>query len=383
MDSLSRNEFKMLMQILFVASSHNLAPRPSITYLLTHHHHHHHHHQQQQSNRKMSPLSTTQTSNHLMDYCLAKIKESLEVNGFVHIPGDVYHTILLNFGASIEDLEDLTSGKIHDLVKNDTEDTMSFRQVAFHRMVWNQKQAALAVDPSAYIYPTGRQAVTQISKKEICSDEGANIYFERSGTRRWNMPPRPYAESTVPRAIAKLNLYLEPSSHVPQSNLKMDSEETINDQVLIRVNKYASHHPSSMSAGPPPEPTPEGIHQDGTEISSVTMVNCHNTRGCDSRIWDLSQPTGNYDSSAFEALNAKASDGFSWDKCIFNRPLQSQWETVIFNDRKVKHEARKFFAENSDEHCHRDVIVNFVRKPVLDGSDHIRRPRRASFRRVQ
>eukprot|EP00956_Cyclotella_meneghiniana_P039387 scaffold170964_cov126-Cyclotella_meneghiniana.AAC.2 len=65
------------------------------------------------------------------------------------------------------------------------------------------------------------------------------------------------------------------------------SNITIDDQILIRVEKNAS------------EPTPEGIHQDATEISSVTLIGRKNVardRGCESRIWKLDQPTGNYDS---------------------------------------------------------------------------------------
>ena len=41
----------------------------------------------------------------------------------------------------------------------------------------------------------------------------------------------------------------------------------------------------------------------------------------------------------------------------------------MFNDRKVKHEVRRFFRNEDEELCYRDVIVNFVRKPLSDGSD--------------
>jgi hypothetical protein len=88
----------------------------------------------------------------------------------------------------------------------------------------------------------------------------------------------------------------------------------------------------------------------------------------------LHQPTGNYESSEFGELEEnpaiQVGDGFSWDNCVFNKTLKQPWETIIFNDRKVKHEAREFVAENETYgHCHRDVIVNFLRKPLLDGSD--------------
>lgn len=149
--------------------------------------------------------------------------------------------------------------------------------------------------------------------------------------------------------------------------MNTNSNFTINDQLLIRINKDADIA----------EPTPEGIHQDGTEISSVTLIHRENVKavsGGESRIWSLDQPTGNYDSVEFgkvlpsPTLNDSAD--FSWDNCLFDKALESPWETIIFNDRKVKHEVRSFLRDKgSKAPCYRDVIVNFVRKPLSDGSD--------------
>ena len=63
-------------------------------------------------------------------------------------------------------------------------------------------------------------------------------------------------------------------------------------------------------------------------------------------------------------------DGFSWGNCLFDKALESPWETIYFNDRMVKHEVRPFHREaGRSGPCHREVIVNFVRKPLSDGSD--------------
>ena len=51
---------------------------------------------------------------------------------------------------------------------------------------------------------------------------------------------------------------------------------------------------------------------------------------------------------------------------LLNKALTEPWETVIFNDRKVKHEARAF---SGGQQSARDVIVNFMRKPLSDGTD--------------
>ena len=54
------------------------------------------------------------------------------------------------------------------------------------------------------------------------------------------------------------------------------------------------------------------------------------------------------------------------DKLILNYALQHPWETLYFNDRKLKHEARVFYGGDK---ATRDVIVNFIRKPLKDGTD--------------
>lgn len=307
---------------------------------------------------------------------LSRMKKSLETIGYICIPGHWYRSFLVYFGASYQDLSRATRGEFHDLVERDIEDAMSFRQIAFHRMVWNQAQKDLVGPNSSVssIQPTNRPAITHISKDEICSDAGANIFFERSSKRTWNLPPLSFADSSLPQAIARMNAFFEPASHHPQANLSQDHEMSINDQILIRVNKYGKTHPLAACGGVHPEPTPEGIHQDGSEISSVTLLRRFNTPGCDSRLWKLKQPAGNYRSSAFGSLDGEPQEGFSWDHCLLNKTLKDPWETIIFNDRKVKHEAREFFATIDDEEhncCCRDVIVNFLRKPLLDGSDDL------------
>jgi len=150
------------------------------------------------------------------------------------------------------------------------------------------------------------------------------------------MPPQEYSTSTVSRSIGMVNRFLQPSSHHPQPNINQDSNVTINDQILIRINKDAENGDTS-------EPTPEGVHQDGTELSSVTLIQRRNVvSGGESRIWSLDQPKGNYESVEFGKLDTPAQNGFSWENCLFDKALESPWETVIFNDRMVKHEARAF-----------------------------------------
>ena len=70
-----------------------------------------------------------------MDNILANFKRDLEDKGFVHIPGHQYYALLLHFGALPRDLQKIEDGHIHKHVGQDREETMAFRQVAFHRVL--------------------------------------------------------------------------------------------------------------------------------------------------------------------------------------------------------------------------------------------------------
>ena len=110
------------------------------------------------------------------------------------------------------------------------------------------------------------------------------------------MAPDAYSKSSLPQAMAAINMVLLPSHHQAQDNLATEHNVTINDQILIRVSRDKSQHDDSYS------PTPEGIHQDNTEISSVTLIGRYNvTQGGESRLWSLETPTGNCDEDDFRS----------------------------------------------------------------------------------
>ena len=100
------------------------------------------------------------------------------------------------------------------------------------------------------------------------------------------MPPNRYKRSSVSRALARINLFLSPERHHPQENLNTDHEIVIDDQILIRTTRKSEEDDIYS-------PTPEGIHQDSTEMSSVIMVGRYNiTHGGQSRLWTLDAPKG-------------------------------------------------------------------------------------------
>jgi len=51
---------------------------------------------------------------------------------------------------------------------------------------------------------------------------------------------------------------------------------------------------------------------------------------------------------------------------VCSMTLSDTWDTLIFNDRKVKHEVRPFVGSAG---AYRDVIVNDLKKPYSNGLD--------------
>ena len=168
-----------------------------------------------------------------------------------------FRSLLVWQGAEQEDLDKMEDGTFHDAVAKDAEASMAFRQIAFHRMIFGTEcdQFQNADGP----------AVTQIDEGEIASDQGARISTKRSGIKTWNMPPESYALSSIPGALSRVNSIIMDFNkpHEPQARINHLSPSLILDQLLIKINKTTSAEES---------PTPEGVHQDGTEVSSITSI---------------------------------------------------------------------------------------------------------------
>jgi len=305
----------------------------------------------------------------------SKLKHEMEDKGFVLVDAPLYKKLLLFYGAKKVDMDLLESGTIHAKVARDPIPVMEHRQIAFHRMLIEhnddhdldtRKSLAYPEVPcipgspcfNSKTAPTRTRGVLQLQAKEIASsaNEGSKLNFKRSGTRRWCLPPKEYAaESSVPQAMAALNSCFNPEKHQPQGNLSHEHKDTINDQVLVRIHRMPGTDDDFS-------PTPEGIHQDNTELTSVTMIGLHGVKtGGESRLWSLDTPTGNYAEDYFQAIKDTLVDNL-----LLDHTLRDPWETLLFNDRMVKHEARAFDGKRP---CHRDVIVSFVRKPLKDGTD--------------
>ena len=204
------------------------------------------------------------------------LKETLNKKGFVRIPGAEFRALLRWKGAKEEDLQLIESGAVHADVATD-EGAMAFRQSAAHRLV--------ATGPATFV-PAQRPAVTKIPAKEVASAAAAKVRSKRSGNRVWPLTPPAYAASTVPVALAEVQRLFLPEKHTPQHGVNAASPHVVTDQVLIKVTKTGDGDQC---------PTPEGIHQDGSEVSAVTMIKRDRvTSGGETRLWSLDATTGNY-----------------------------------------------------------------------------------------
>ena len=203
----------------------------------------------------------------------------------------------------------MEAGTFHDAVAKDAEASMAFRQVAFHRMVSGPE-----CDLSKQFQNADWPAVTQIDEGEIASDQGAQIKTKRSGIKTWNMPPESYALSSIPGALSRVNSIIMDFNkpHEPQPRINHLSPSLILDQLLIKINKTTSAEES---------PTPEGVHQDGTEVSSVTLIQRKGVEsGGESLFWSKEAPTGNYDGINSNKEPILSPVGFTWDNLLVSKP---------------------------------------------------------------
>ena len=127
---------------------------------------------------------------------------------------------------------------------------------------------------------------SRFRRAQVASAAAAKVRSKRSGNRVWPLTPPAYAASTVPVALAEVQRLFLPDAHTPQHGVNAASPHVVTDQVLIKVTKTGDGDQC---------PTPEGIHQDGSEVSAVTMIKRDRvTSGGETRLWSLDATTGNY-----------------------------------------------------------------------------------------
>ena len=103
--------------------------------------------------------------------------------------------------------------------------------------------------------------VVQIPNDQIASSEGAAIKIDRSATRYWP-ESHTFGHTGIPELLGRIITEITPHVHEAQPNLMVDHPLTVLDQLLIRITRT-----NNMDEGY--SPTPEGIHQDNTQVSGT------------------------------------------------------------------------------------------------------------------
>ena len=120
---------------------------------------------------------------------ISKIKQNLEFYGFVVIPGKDMKSLLIQHGASREDMAVLESGYIHQHLPIDQQPVMHHRLVSVTHHSWvmvhlisqNSCHRVLLNMTDNTIFTADTHAITQYPSKEIASEkeDGAKIAYRR------------------------------------------------------------------------------------------------------------------------------------------------------------------------------------------------------------
>ena len=119
---------------------------------------------------------------------IMEVKKVLEDKGWVLIPGMSMRSLLLQFGATMEDMNELESGEIHRELPQDQQARKFFRKIYCHKMIMNTTNSE--------VFNANAHCLTQIPKEEIAtsSDTGSRFYTYASDR---------YSRNTVSTAMAR------------------------------------------------------------------------------------------------------------------------------------------------------------------------------------
>jgi len=103
-------------------------------------------------------------------------------------------------------------------------------------------------------------------------------------------------------------------------------------------------------------PTPEGVHQDGAWAVMIQYIHSGNMghRSGESRIYSLDQPSGQM--TGEQSVRARR------ETRLVERNLTTPFETLLINDRKVKHDNKPIIPADKTQYAFRDVHVIWARR---------------------
>lgn len=289
------------------------------------------------------------TNKHTID----SIRKELYDKSFTKIDSTKMIGVLMYFGASW--------GNIKRMVNRDTSPHSELTFTESH-MPWKKTHASRYV---LYKDNYGQEfrgcscdapVMYEVEKTQVDFGE---LLRNPPTVRSWECLPMWYGTPTnsLYMAYQKLAYVLIDTSLPPAPNCEEDSPIYLSDHFALRITKKPGD--SDMA-----QPSPEGVHQDGSDIIMMTLVNRNNCRpdSGGSRIWSMSQPTGPYQPKDFASFK---------HRCLEDHVMTNPFETILAIDSRVRHEARPIHPIDPSLPCSRDVIVHWTRSPKKSGCDVI------------
>jgi hypothetical protein len=259
------------------------------------------------------------------------VSRSVDSAKFAAIDGFVMADLLREYGATNEDLE------------------------AFPKF-WHQE---MGDDPS-YLFRKSTQtrwqfskdfsSATRLDKAPFKLDYGNNAVLGDK-VRQFAEGSEDFLKSSVHHAIVKI---MGDLLYRTQGDAKMDELGFISGFHQFRVT--VDVQPDETPEGTTPNcPTPEGVHQDGASLVMIMYINSENMapRSGESRIYAKEQPGGVLDRVA--SREARASTR------LVERNLVTPFETLVLDDREVKHDNKPMVAKDKTKKAFRDVMVFWTR----------------------
>jgi len=280
------------------------------------------------------------------------LRKNLRLDGWLHISSTQMVALLKHFGALVPDVRRVADPK-----------TSPHSELWFNepQLPWKKTQASRYILRKPYETSNfeGCDAkstvVYEVSKEQVDFAD----YWEDSASsvRSWHTLPEWYGTETnsVYMAYQRLaHCLIDPA--MPASPGCVDTSDLyMSDHFCIRINKKPED--SSMA-----QPSPEGVHQDGSDIIMISFMNRENVDPStgQSRIWTMDQPSGPYPEEEFASIR---------HKCLTDMVMSEPFETLLAIDSLVKHEARSIKPVIKDLPCSRDVIVQWTRTARISGCD--------------
>jgi hypothetical protein len=302
---------------------------------------------------------------------LSALKESLFQEGWLHLSSKDMVAALKYFGATTKDLcrvADPTSSPHSDLWFHET--LLPWKRTQASRYMLRKKKTGTLSSPSSsssfhadfdtFEGCDSKSVVRyEVNKEQV--DFGEYWKEANSKVRTWEPLADWYGseKNSVYMAYQKLSHFLIETSMDPSPGCVAGDDIYVSDHFNIRITK-------TPEDGENAQPSPEGVHHDGSDIIMITLMNRKNVEkeSGQSRVWHKTHPSGPYSEDSFDNIK---------EKCLKSFAMIQPYETLLAVDSKVKHEARAIKPLIKDMECSRDVTVHWTRTPRLSGCDTIGR----------